>query len=196
VEFVPRSWHDSTEPCQLAEQFDCLSKQVTTFQYTLPMLCFLCITVYPCTVIQRSNVALPHQNVDLFEKMGGPGSGRWKDRGRKPAADRDLRLRRDRLVLRGEKAVTSTTTGGDAGAGLGSAGGARAFLRYTFQAATPLLEQCNVLVVSHGHIQEREAVRSVTIAAAVARRTPRRDVRQVNSSPNEGLAKFNITGGG
>jgi hypothetical protein len=71
-----------------------------------------------------------------------------------------------RLVLRGEKAVTSTTTGGDAGAGLGSAGGARAFLRYTFQAA-PLLEQCNVLVVSHRLIQGREAVRSVAIAAAV-----------------------------
>jgi hypothetical protein len=56
----------------------------------------------------------------------------------------------------------------------------------------PLLEQCNVLVLSH-LVPGREAVR-VTISTG---KPPdaRRDAAKSMVAPNEGLAKFPITGG-
>ena len=63
-----------------------------------------------------------------------------------PSFDPPPPLRRDRLVLRGEKAVTSTTTGGDAGAGLGSAGGVRACATRS-RRPPPCLSTCSSLAI-------------------------------------------------
>jgi hypothetical protein len=86
--------------------------------------------------------------------------------------------------LRGAKAMASFHHGRGCGA-------ARAFYA-TRSRRPPLLEQCNVLVLSH-LVPGREAVR-VTISTG---KPPdaRRDAAKSMVAPNEGLAKFPITGG-